>query len=871
MACRLRLTRLLLTACALSASGCALVDLTGATGEADGHSVATHASPSVDAWRAGDWQIPPHATPLGGLAEVRWSGLNLPAQRWTHPSTDDWAKEFGQRGVEFRSPGSRASTVAATNSAVALKGETTAPGGHTLVRAASTEDPAGWLTELPVEVRVDLAIWLADRRPDLSRQAADLQPIVERGSLAPSLTFPAAIAQLAKGTRGRTESPVPVEVSERTRLAAAAAWPAQLIAEGTPPEQALGPAGLLLEKPGIPSPVAQELVRSLAVWISPDRIPHLLEWLELADAAEGAAEPRAEFRAALDAVAIHLIAVRTQGGSAPPSDAAWARQIRAMPRPNDAVARETYDICLALLGEAGFVDQMRGDLRAGEWTRRERVAVLLGLCKSPEAERELSDLARQPDEGPRLLALRGLACRPEFRADPFLTMQPRVRAVLADCLAARPEATYRPVLLTLLRDSHPQVSLAAVTALRDWPNVLAEPLLLEAATEGTAAQRRAAYVQLRRMRPDSEFPIEADLAVRREASRAWMQTWHVPGSIELARAERVATGTAKVPDADRSAQLQTWLERRNEWKDQPADADSVWSRFEPGDVAWLEQQLPTSDPDLARFLGDELLPRLSPAYAAFRDLAASDVQARRGAARRLRAAADERSLPELILLRLSEQLQSEQDLEVWQAIMRAVENDASPGAIAVARTAAHAPWPDVRSLALDYAARHRPPEAVQWVLPLLAERHPRLQPAAVRLAGVLGDRLVLDGTRDADGATIYAGLRPLLAETEGQLRSDVVLAMARLGDSAGLEELARLARHSDPAVRLSAVQAMGQSGQMRFVEPLVQLLWTESVPAIQTAGLESLAQLVPTERHPVLPVNSEFTERVRAWASAVTP
>ncbi len=123
--------------------------------------------------------------------------------------------------------------------------------------------------------------------------------------------------------------------------------------------------------------------------------------------------------------------------------------------------------------------------------------------------------------------------------------------------------------------------------------------------------------------------------------------------------------------------------------------------------------------------------------------------------------------------------------------------------------------------------------------------------------------------RDAAGEVIYPGLRALLVEANGPLRSAVILSLAQLGDNQGLEELARLARDEEPATRAAAIRAMGETGHSRFLRTLIEMLWTESSPTVQTAGLQALTRLVPEDRHPPHDAALGYADRLQAWADVV--
>jgi HEAT repeat protein len=111
------------------------------------------------------------------------------------------------------------------------------------------------------------------------------------------------------------------------------------------------------------------------------------------------------------------------------------------------------------------------------------------------------------------------------------------------------------------------------------------------------------------------------------------------------------------------------------------------------------------------------------------------------------------------------------------------------------------------------------------------------------------------------------GLRPLLTESQGQIQSAVVASMARLGDAEAMQELIRLALDANSTSRLDVVQTMGETGQTRFVEPLIRLAWTEQNHHVRQAALASLQRLVRAAEQPGGLVRAKTTaEAVEIWA-----
>lgn len=864
-----RWNRLSGVAVLLLLSGCSILRWQEAL-SLEGASAST--ATEVDPWRQGDWRLNRQWSPLASLQKVRRSGLKLSTQRWQHPASEDWNRRFFGP-ISRQIPGQASAR------------DLTPQAGHTRV-FPNDEGSDVLLTEverLPFDVRIHLAIFLSERHPEVSRHAADLEPVVTTGKRHPA-TDPLGISNLipqSSPKTARAKDNASEMVSETTRLAAARAWCFQRVGKHCPEgelETLLKPVGQVLASGSLPESVHAELLRTLGQWLPPGRIPTLADSLtdDPAKRATTEAIHVDSVEAALEAGLEWLVQQQSRGvplDTDTNSDAEWwRRQIEQLERPDSPRERLTYDANLVLLGDLQVGQRLAAELPTREWSDRERIAVLMGLAKGTDGIAALRQMQQQSEDGPRLLALRGLSTTSEFIPEVFADMSPRLRAALADCLAEHDPEAGRSLSRQLIVDPHSQVADAMLIAVGHWPARDAIPVLLTGLVEGSYKTRRDSWRRLQELQGPFAFSIDGVASDRRDAALALRKQWEI--AEDRLTSLSGSSESRRRNDPERERLLMSLLERREEWAgpkstaDGESESDSVWSRFTDEDVPFLEQLLETAPPDLRQFLGDELLPRLSPAYLAFRDLRSTQVSVRRKAAAGLRDAARPRSLPAPILHRLVDVIREEQDLEVWRSTFLAVENEASNEAALLARTAAETSWPDLRLLALDYVARHRPREAGQWVLPLLAERHPRVQIEAVKVAGLLGDPALLEGTRDAEGTVIYPGLRAMLPGAEGQLRWAVILSLGQLGDSQGLDELLRLARDQEPLTRASAIRAMGETGQSRFVQPLLDILWTESSPTVQSAGLTSLGHLVPADRHPRQDAASPYTERLQAWADA---
>ena len=306
----------------------------------------------------------------------------------------------------------------------------------------------------------------------------------------------------------------------------------------------------------------------------------------------------------------------------------------------------------------------------------------------------------------------------------------------------------------------------------------------------------------------------------------------------------------------------------------PGSADAVarvaeWAgELTAADLALVERLLEEADPAQSDVLLHHVLPRLSPAFGAIVQLEDPDPAARRRGAAELARLGQEASLSPAVCRRLNELMRTEQDNLVWRFVMLGVVRDGSEGAGRLALLAINNPWPDVRILGSEYVGRHGQSDQAPWLLPLFYDPNRAVQLAAVTAAGKCRNPVVLDGLRPAEGRTALRGLRPMLAETQGQLQFAVVASMSRLGDIQAMQELARMALDVNSTSRLDVVQTMGETGQTRFVEPLIRLAWTEPNHHVREAALASLKKLVPASEQPQkLAAARNVGEAVEIWAA----
>ncbi len=245
------------------------------------------------------------------------------------------------------------------------------------------------------------------------------------------------------------------------------------------------------------------------------------------------------------------------------------------------------------------------------------------------------------------------------------------------------------------------------------------------------------------------------------------------------------------------------------------------------------------------------------------------MQRRRGA-RALMQSAEQTPLTAGLLVRLREPLKYEQDQFVWQSCLAALQPDDYAEAGPILLLAINQTWPDIRRMGVEVVARHPSPEAGMWLLPLLSDPQRSVRMAAIRAIAPCGNPVVIDGLPAANGEPALSGLRQVMTEADEELRLAAVVSAATLHDEQAQQELIRLSQHATPAMRDFAVQAMAQTGQTRFVDPLIRMAWTEAADPVKLTILKSLETLVPEERRPPeltgLVVHASIDDKIKVWA-----
>jgi HEAT repeat protein len=445
-----------------------------------------------------------------------------------------------------------------------------------------------------------------------------------------------------------------------------------------------------------------------------------------------------------------------------------------------------------------------------------------------------------------------------------------VRLAVAAELAKRPTVDSALLLSEMAVDSNVDVQLAAIRAVRGWPDRLARPLLLQSMRDSSARTRLEASRQIADGDRETGIyrfdgpPEERAAAVTAMAARLGSSPHYLEQVLQ-----REPRADAQV-DAIRAAEVRAHLAALIENpEDSPAAAAALdWLKgLAPRDLPIVEAfvQQPTKAP--ADRIHRDVLPKLGPCYAALADLKSDDVNARRRGAQILAERGQRATLNRPVLAQLRERLLREPDELVWRFALEAIASDATDECADLANVALHHSLPAIRQLGCEHLGRHGQPSYATWLLELLDDPNRGVQLAAVRALGNCGNQIAVRGLPAKDSRHAASNLRSVMAGSDPALRFAAAVSLCRLGATEGVQELVRLSYHSSFNVREDAVREMGLSGQTRFVDHLITLGWTESNEQVRRMILQSLDRLVPVENRPSgLAETPAVDAKIRRWA-----
>ena len=671
-----------------------------------------------------------------------------------------------------------------------------------------------------------------------------------------------------------------MRISMSMRSAAAEVWCFVLAYSSPDPVEALAPVGRLLLRNDFPEPIRGELFRGVARWIAPNQIPGLEFSLRKRD-------PTRKLVATPDRIAAGeaclINALWRQTGENSDStgpqnspitfdESIWPATIHNCKLDRNPQVRRTYSRWLAVVQHPDAFRILKSQLRDTDFRVRDDALIHLGLVGTAAAKLELKKQSRRSEEQIRAMVVKGLIRWGVAEVAPFVDDRSfLVRQSVAEELARSPSVEAALLLRDLLTDVNSQVQLEAVRSVDDWPDRLALPLLLHGMQAGSLLTCQSCFIRLKaRTGLRTNFPVEAPLAQRAEAVVRLAREAHLPlGSLDQLRQE--GFHSTRNLDVPRVAEINSLLRDVTHSLPQSPVYQAAMQRLEQAsvlDVPLIEQFLLQAPQDRTGILYRELLPKLSPRYAALHKLESGDVFVRRLGARELVELAARASLSQLAVRTLWQRLVHEQNQLVWRYAMSAIQREGTDESAQVALLAINSDWPDIRTLGCEYFGRHGRWEHAALLSPLLDDANKSVQLAAIRAAGRCHNPIVVGGTEGQGLNGRPPGLQTLLTDSDRRVRFAAAVSMSRLGHPLGLQELERMSLHQNVKIRDEVVRQMGQTGQSRFVESLIRLAWTESNNTVKRSILESLDLLTTPEQRPAeLSRVSGYDAKIEKWVT----
>ena len=517
----------------------------------------------------------------------------------------------------------------------------------------------------------------------------------------------------------------------------------------------------------------------------------------------------------------------------------------------------------------GAEARLAAGLNDGELSVRLAAADALGELGTAAAVEMLDALAGDEATLIRVAAVRALvrAGQHERALAAASDASWRVRAAATEALTDQPDRNRAAAARRLLDDGSATVQLRAVEAIAPWPLRLAGPLLLEAMASRAYATRQAAARELAaRWPPAAEFPLDAPAERRAAAIEDLSARFRAEvGFVDAAVVAEAARPTPAVVTPELLATVEALLTKLDTSN---TDGTNGQSRRREALAALADLGPPLADAleHLARVrqrpipadVYRDVLPTLSPTFAALDRLDSGEAAQRRRGAGALASLAEEGPLGWLAAARLAERMTAEPDPLVWRDALAAVAGDPGEPAVRLAYTAIGHADAEVRRRACELLAAHGEPGHAVVLLPALDDPSPAVVEAAVAALGSCGP---LDDT---------APLLALLRDAHEGLALEVARTLLRLEDPKAPDVLARLAYSGDPATRRQAAELMGEYPDPGFTATLIALL--DDRTAVRAAALASLPRVVgrdvaePTSRGAA--GTAERVEQWRRWHAA---
>ncbi len=432
----------------------------------------------------------------------------------------------------------------------------------------------------------------------------------------------------------------------------------------------------------------------------------------------------------------------------------------------------------------------------------------------------------------------------------------RVRQAVAQHLAQMPSEGGKRLALRLLEDSSPLVQQAVVQAVKHWPEELRGQVWLKAMASPIFGTRKQAAELLAQSFPQAtQFPLTASPQEQRRALAQLRQAWHKQhpphfrqehSSLE-SRSEGAFLPEQRRAFEQAAQQLQRLKDpqQRRRWL-------GVFAQNPQPALAWLEERLHQGKP-VDMILDPWLLQQWGEPWSLLAPGATGSVRQRRFRASRLAALAGQEPLGPVAHFLILRWLTHDSDPLVWQNVLGALMEEASPWAVQLARAATGHASAEVRRRACVYLGRHPQPEHADWLVPRLDDPQTEVVLAATEALGYCENPKAIEP------------LKRLLLAPQGRVQVEAAWALARLMPALGRQALERLTWHPDPQVRRQAALGLGQFGTLESV-PMLLRLAQQPGPA-RPAALKALTQL--THLLPAASAPQEPEALVNWWKQQV--
>lgn len=636
----------------------------------------------------------------------------------------------------------------------------------------------------------------------------------------------------------------------------------------------------LLTRPDISLKLREELYCSLARFMPPAQIPTLDQSLDITD--HTSLPPKSLRRAALESCILHGLwfyvdpeqFTHVKSETKLPqayTPAAWPENIMQIRWDADANIRGNFGYWAALVRHPDAEAILTSQLKDADLMVQNKAIANLGLLNSESALQTLKAQSTRPQANARVAAATGLSTwGAQYLSTLRTDSSSAVRLAVAEGLGRTPSADAALMLKSLISDRSTEVQLAVIDSISSWPDELAVPLLLEGILEGVFKTRRSSVLRLvERTGVGGSISIEASREERNTAVQKLVQSGELPGGFWTQLMQKGIHQKTPI-NQGRLAEIQAYFQNLINHPRESAEyqhALQELSHLTPDEVSTLEKLILETSIAIPEEIYTELLPELDKNYEALNKLTSSHVSDRRQAAQQLFLSSQNASLNPVVVRRLRKLMASEQDRLVWRIVMEAVARDSYEETAQLALLAINHNWPDIRILGCDHFGSHGSPQYAPWILPLLKDKNISVQLAALKALGQCHNPVAISGIQNT-GASEEASpsLRGLMTHSNQRIRFQSVVALSRLGDFEGMQELVRLSKDPSNTVRKDAVREMGNSGQTRFVEPLIKLAWTERNISTLKETLNSLGKLVPESEQPSeLKLETDHTAQAKIW------